>query len=250
MDENINNSIKNLIQSFEEIKKLGYIKSINNNYSGIGLTFEKLLGKDFDNFSFPDYNMIELKTKLTYSRTPIHLFSLSPEGKEFFEVKRLWENYGHVGYKNKKFKQLNNKVLANILMPVGKKYYFTLKVDHNQNKIVLLIYNANRQLIDNYTYWDFTKIKEALERKFKYLAIIEVYTKNINNEKYYKYWKINIYKLKSFEKFIELIEKGEISISFCVGIYKSENKYGQMHDHGTNFEIYKEKIQLLFQKIY
>ena len=76
-----------LKNEFNRIKNMGYVKSINNDNSGIGLTFEYLLGKKVEDFPFPDYKGIELKTKLAYSKKPISLFRLTPEGKDFFEIK-------------------------------------------------------------------------------------------------------------------------------------------------------------------
>ena len=37
----------NIIKKFREIKKLNYVESINNDFNGIGLTFEKLIGRYF-----------------------------------------------------------------------------------------------------------------------------------------------------------------------------------------------------------
>ena len=126
---------------------------------------------------------------------------------------------------------------------------FSLKIDYKEKKVKLLIYNYNKELIDDYSYWSFDSVELALNRKFKNLAIIEAWDKKINNQKYYKYWKINIYKLKSFDEFIKYLEKGKIKIIFNYGTYKSGIKKGEMHNHGTIFSINKEGsyyITLLF----
>lgn len=246
----MSSSIKQLIKKFNEIKEMGYIKGINNRYDGIGYTFENLLGKEPDNFSFPDYNMIEIKTIRSYTKSSLHLFSLTPEGKDFFEPKRLYDTYGHKGKTNNNEKVLNNDVICNELTKIGIENYFSLKIDYIEKKVKLLIYNSSKKLIDDYSYWTFENLELALNRKFKKLAIIEAWDKTINNQKYYKYWNLSIYKLREFNEFIKCIEEGKIKIIFNYGTYKNGKKKGKMHNHGTIFSIKKEDIKYIFRRIY
>ncbi len=46
-----------LKQEFERIKNLGYVQSSRKGYSGIGKTFEDLIGKKEDTLETPDYNV-------------------------------------------------------------------------------------------------------------------------------------------------------------------------------------------------
>ena len=57
----INKKYNNLINNFNLISQKKWIKSIVNNTSGVGLTFENLLGKLPDSMFFPDYYGIEIK---------------------------------------------------------------------------------------------------------------------------------------------------------------------------------------------
>ena len=74
MEENI----RLLRQKFIEIKKLGLIKSLRKGSTGLGFTFESLIGKAEDSRPLPDFNGIEIKTKLGYTKAPITLFTLVP----------------------------------------------------------------------------------------------------------------------------------------------------------------------------
>ena len=61
-DYNLNESIKNLKEKFNEVKNMGYVKGIKQKSQGnSGLTFEKLIGKENDNFQIADYDGIEIK---------------------------------------------------------------------------------------------------------------------------------------------------------------------------------------------
>ena len=225
---------------------MGYVKAINNYNSGIGLTFENLLGKKVDDFPLPDFqNEIEIKTKLAFSTKPIHLFKLTPDGTEFFEMKRIVSKYG---YYKMMSKVLSGSVFANKKTKIGR-YYFSLFVNYKAEKVVLQIYNRNKVLIDNTSYWAFEKIETAMKRKLEYLAIVLVWPTQKNGTKYYKYYRYDIYKYTNIYTLLNLIDKGIISISFSISTYSDEERYGKAHDHGTSFDIYMNDVKELFDRI-
>ena len=237
-------------RKFNIIRDLGYVKAINNNNSGIGLTFEALLGKKLDNFPLPDFeNTIEIKTKLAYSKQPIHLFKLTPEGNSFLETKRILEKYGYYRSNNKEYKVFNGTISSKEVYKIGLYYSFSLSVNYKEEKIILLVYDNNNKLIDDSIYWDFYRIENAITRKLKYLALVYVWSTKRNDAYYYKYYKYDIYKYSNFYTFLNLIDKGIISITFSIDFYRYNKRYGQTHDHGTSFNICKEDIEKLFIKI-
>lgn len=241
--------IKNFKHKFNEIRNLGYVRAINNTNSGIGLTFESLFGKNVDNYPLPDYqNTIEIKTKLAFSKKPIHLFSLTPDGNDFIEVKRLYKKYGYF-VKDKSIKVFNGTIKANKIERIGY-YYFLLKINYKEEKIVLLVFDSKKQIIDDTTFWTFNKIENALLRKLKYLAFVQAWSTQKSGIKYYKYYKYNIYKYSNFYNFINLVDKGIISVTFSIDIYTDIKRYGQIHDHGTTFDISKNDLNQLFFQIY
>ena len=124
-----------------------------------------------------------------------------------------------------------------------------LEIDYFYKKIYLIILDKNKKLIEKSCFWNFRTLKEKLDKKIKYLAFIEAEKKYEYNKKYFRYTKIDFYKIKNFSTFLSLIETGDIKISFNAGVYKKGNKYGQTYDHGTNFEIKKENITKLYDHI-
>ncbi len=240
-------NIQSLISKFKLIKEMGYVESVNNNSSGIGLTLEKLLGKKVDNFPLPDYKNIELKAKLAYSKTPISLFRLTPFGKDFYELKRIVKKYGYYTKSSGNQKYLNGSVYANIKNKIGS-YYYLLNINKEKHILELYIYNSKMELIDSCTYWTFDNLEEALYRKLKILAFVTTYSTTKKNKRYYKYYKITIYKLKTFNDFLNAIENGKISVCFSVDIYKNGEKKGLQHYHGVCFRIYEKDLLAIFNK--
>lgn len=238
-----------LKEEFKRIKDMGYVKGTRGGTTGIGKTFEDLLGKKEDTLDKPDFHGIEIKTKRTYSRAYTTLFNAEPKGKKEDEAKRLKDKYGYPDSVLKQFKVLNVSVQANCNTSVGGRFLFKLDVDKEAEKIYLLIHDKNLIFKERRVYWDFSTLRARLERKLPYLALIKAWTTNRDGVEYYKYYDINFYKLKTFEDFLKLIEDGTIRITFHLGIYRIGERKGKIRDHGTCFEIQELDMDKLFEKI-
>lgn len=242
----MDNEIRLLQKNFKRIKDMEYVKSVRKGNTGIGATFEYLLGKEEENFSIPDYYGIEIKTRRSYSKAYITLFSAVPTGTCYYEVKRLRDRYGYRDPKDARLKQLNVEIFANKLSNAGIKYYFELQVDRVLEKIFLYVYDRKKNLIDGSTYWDFDILKEKLYGKLQVLALVKAWTNRIGGYEYFKYYKMNIYILKSFDYFIDLIDKGIIKIDLKIGSYHDEKRYGMVSSHGVSFCIKEDDLLYLF----
>lgn len=245
----INNEILSLKQEFNEIRKLGYVKSTRKGPTGIGKTFEDLIGKKEDRLQTPDYNGIEIKTKMGYSKSYIRLFNATPKGKNEFEIKRLCNAYGYPDRIKTEHKILAFSVQADTKTFVAGRFFFKLNLDYEKKKVYLSIWDKNMHLLEQDVYWDFDTIKEKLEIKLRYLAFIKAWPKTVKGEDYYKYYDIQFYKLKEFDSFLRLIEQGIIRVTFKIGVFRDGPRAGEIHDHGTSFEIQEENINRLFTRI-
>lgn len=246
--------IKKFSAKYEEIKRLGWVDSVDKGKGSVGITFEKLMGLESNEFEIPDFQGIEIKTKRKCSKfkdSYITLFSYRPEGKNYHEVERIKDTYGYPHKRLSEYKVLNNAVYANKKNKIGIKFYFKLDVNYLKNKIYLIVYDRSGAIIEDEVYWDFDEIKEKLYRKLKYLAIIEAKSKyNVETGKeMFNYYKLNLYVLKNFNVFLELIERGIIRINFKLNIWTSGNKIGKIHDHGTSFDILADRVEDLYKKI-
>lgn len=244
----MHNAFVKLNKEFERIKQKGYIKGIYNSPSSIGRTFENELGLSMNKESVPDYDGIEIKTRRTYSKSLITLLNVVPNGEKPLEISRLKDTYGYPYYKDRNYKCLYAEVYANKLNFSGRYYQYKIDVDRIDKKIYLCIHNINGKLVERKVYWSFDYLQKKLENKITYLALIHAWPKNIDNWNYFKYYKMDFYKLKSFNKFIDLLDKGKIKLSLKIDIYLDKANYGKMYDHGCSFSIAEEDISKLFYK--
>ena len=239
----MNSIFKNLDIKFEEINKRGWIKSVNDLDNGVGLTFENLLGKKEDDFSYPDYEGIEIKTQRSLSNYPITLFGLAPWGKQMPEIERLRKTYGYFSFD--KDDKLNAEFFASKNILICNRYFFNLEVNRNEQKIYLIISDIDYNVIEKTSYWDFSDIQEKLNIKLKYLAFVYASAKKKFNSEYFRYFKIEYYILKDFETFLNLLENNIISISITTSPVKYGPSIGK-NKSSCYFKINRYDLNKLF----
>lgn len=247
MEENI----KLLKRKFEEIKKLELTKALRKGTTGIGYTFETLLGKKEDNSYLPDFNGIEIKTKLGYSSSPLTLFCMVPKKSNDYCIKHILNTYGYPDKEALKhgFKRFKGNVYCKQNNIIACKYIFKLKIDKVNKKLRLFILDRYFNVIKDDIFWDFEDLEQRLFSKLSYLAIIKGLPYKRNNNTFYKYISLDIYKLKSFDIFLKLIEKDKIFVVFNIDMIKNEKQFGKINDRGTAFRINIRDIEQLFEKV-
>ena len=176
------------------------------------------------------------------------LFNAVPDGEDFFEIERLKETYGYPDKQDRRYKVLFLDVYGNKLNFAGVKYQYKLDIDYQEEKVYLCVRNKKNEMIERKVYWSFKYLEERIMIKLKYLAIVNAWTKEMENWNYFKYYKIDFYILKDFKTFLKLLEDGTIKITFKVGIYRSEKYYGKTYNHGCSFSISEKDIIKLYYK--
>lgn len=241
-------NIKKLKYLFMKIRNMELTESLRTGTTGLGFTFETLIGKTEDSDFLPDFNGIEIKTKLGYTKSPITLFTLVPHKHDESSIKYILNNFGYPD-KSKEFKCFRGDVFYNFNNIIANKYIFKTAVDEKEDKLKLIIYDKNFNMINDAIYWDLEELRTRLFIKLNYLAIIKGYPYRRGGKVFYKYTTLSVYKLKGFEAFLKLLKQDKIYIVFNIGMHKSANRFGQICDRGTAFRIRLDSINELFDKI-
>ena len=241
--------IKNLYKKFCFIKDMGFIKSKRKGSTGVGYTFEELINKPEESFPIPDFNSIEIKTCRYQSRQAIHLFTATPDGDFLFPIKRIIDILGYPDKDIKTSKVFNFSFNGKSYSNIGYHKRGKIVVNWKDEKIDFIALDLVNNNLNVDVSWSFDLLQEKLNMKLKYLAIIDTDSKFINGEEYFHYCNIRFYKLKDFDTFISLIEKGYINVCFNIGVFKYGPKMGQIHDHGVGFTLSKKYIKMLYDEI-
>ncbi len=239
------NEVNILEKEFKRIKNMGWVQGVDEGKGSVGLTLERLLGKEKDTLELPDYLGIELKTHKKYRQFYTTLFNATPDVKDIFETKRIQDKYGYPDKILRNCKVFHGSINAIEKTRIGLWYEFQLEVNYAEKKVYLCIY-FNNKLIDKETFWTFDLLREKLERKLSILAFIEAEEKIIEGKTYFRYRTLQIYHLRSFLAFLKAMENGYIIVNFTIGVFRTGDRKGQIHDHGVAFRIQKRNLSKLF----
>ena len=247
---NIDKSIKELTKKFYKIRKIPFHKSLRKETTGIGYTFETLIGKKEDTSYQPDYKGIEIKTKYGCSKNPINLFGIvgkKDNSSNIYEY--IVDNYGYFKNGPIKQKRLSIDIYVNSITRTRNGLLWKLKIDLTKNKIILLIFDCNLNIIDDKIYWNLDDVKDRLLTKLEYMALVKGYPYNRNNELYYKYTSINFYKLKGYNEFLNLLTNGDIFICMNISFNIIDNTT-LLKKRNIEFRLNIDSIDKLFNKIH
>lgn len=205
--------------------------------TGIGKTFEDLLGKKEDNLPLPDFHQIELKAHDTDGNSYITLFTKSPNIPRGINT-LLRQSYGYFDPKSDQ-KILHTSVSSKLQFNAKSNHYFQIVNDKAQRSLKLCVYTSNKTLIkDAFTaQWSYEVLEKSLNKKLKTLAIIMSSTKHHNGQTYYSYDAIKVVRNLSLSQLLTALSDNKLIIDLRLGVYHSGKNKGKTHDHGTGFRI-------------
>lgn len=227
----------------KEISELGWIETKRKGNTGIGYTYEHLLGIKENNSQDADIEgKIEVKSHRLPSKSMLTLFTYSPKGV----IPILLHNFGQINSKG--YKTLHTTVRANKLNSYKKMYGFKTSVNFISKSVNLevICLKTGSILLCEHLY-EFREI-EMLVRKIEYTLLVGADKLNSNGIEKFKYQEPRLLRLKSFENFVRLLDEGVICLDIRVGTYTSGKRLGLPHDHGTGFRIHHRHLDSLFEE--
>ena len=242
---------KLIVNEFNRIKALGYLKSRRIHNTGIGKTFEDYLGVDENNNKAPDFAGFEVKSKRAETSSYLTLFTKSPSQPPKVNT-YLRDTYGESYKDNPNLKRLHTSIFSNKCNTYRGIYGFIIINDKVNKRVVIEIKNLQSNEVDRSAYWTYEELDTCLNSKLKALFFVYADSKIENGEEYFHYTKAEIYLKPSISKLLQLIDDGKLMIDIRIGSYKSGKNKGKPHDHGTGFRIkptdlyslYEEKIEI------
>ncbi|TWG29512.1 MvaI/BcnI family restriction endonuclease [Geobacillus sp. C56-T2] len=245
MSNDFNTALESFKKDFLKIKGKEF-PSNRKHDTGIGKTFEDLIGVEENNNLLVDYKgHIELKSQRQFTGSMLTLFTKQPEPKGI--VNKLKDLYGTPHEKYSQYNILHTTVNAVDFNTYKSKYGFKMEVDREAQKIRFLVKDLQTgKIVNNEGYFDFSVLKEIVETKCKNIAYINAKNRKHGDQEYFIFDKALLLSGLTFDKFINLVENGTIKFDFRVGVYGSGKNLGKPHDHGSAFRIPKNAIGLAF----
>jgi hypothetical protein len=233
-------------KDFSLIKSKGFIESHRTHNTGIGKTFEDVMGIIENNSSLADYQgILEIKSKRDLSKSMLTLFTKAPSSPKDANS-YLRETYGH-SYKNNR-KILHTTISATKFNTFFSKIGFKLEVDEKAEKIFILVKDLKTdKILDNSIYYSFEDLKQIIATKCENIAFINADTKVENGKEYFFFKNATLLQDLTFQKFIQYLKEGLIVYDIRIGVYGMGANKGKTHDHGSGFRVLKNNIQRIFK---
>jgi len=218
-----------LLDHFDRVSSMGWIRSMRSGDTGIGYTFETLIGLKENNDKSADYKGIEIKCKKTkISGTgsgKINLFQQAPvwakKETAIERIKRIGklEDDGHYSCYSQITTTPNNLELA-------------LKPNHEKNQIDLI------KAFEFLGHWPNDVLDARLQEKHNRTIFIKADVKASTEGQQFRYKEVVYCERPSIEKFIELVQTRQLVFEFLM----SEKPRAKVRNHGYPWRLVNEDI--------
>jgi hypothetical protein len=225
---NIDEALTDLLEKFDQVAEMGWIESMRGGDTGIGYTFESLLGIEENNDKKADFRGIEIKCKqVKYETTrasgKINLFQQGPTwSSELSSYARL-EKIGKLSEEGKLacYSQITTKENnLGLILEIGR-----------ENETIDLLKH-----IEQIGFWRYAMLEKRLLEKHSRTAFIKADVSKSGNQ--FKYKEFVYCEQPSIQKFIQLVLRNEIVFEFTM----SEKANRTVRNHGYPWRLNHEDL--------
>ena len=236
-----------IIKRFQIVRDKGFIQSTHGNNTRVGKTLEDYMGGPEDNHGAPDLVGYEIKSQQEISSSYVTLFTKSPsfpKGANAF----LKDNFGEPYEDMPEMRRLHTSMFANRGNSYRDQLSFRLVNDRVGGKITIEVSSRTGSILDNSCGFNYSDIEEILHTKVKKLFYVTAQREYRQNKEWFHFTNAEIYEEPSFDKFLDLIDNGDIMYDIRIGTYKSSKGIEHVHDFGSGFRIKQSDICKLYNR--
>ena len=227
----------------EELKDK-WVDSLRSGNTGVGFTYETLLGIEENNISGSDIGgCVELKTKLVNSSCKITAFCLSPIWEYPLRARTVLEEYGYQCDKDP------NRTNLYVPMKLGRnesktgRWVFDVSIEDVEEARSLAIRDKQGKLIAS---TPLSVIRFKFRQKYNNLLLVRAEKRTKNRKVQYKYSEASLCRGVSIRKVEELLVAGKLVTEFRMKLDRSTGKF---KDHGTCFRANESSTLDLFDQV-
>ena len=219
-----------LLEKFDGVRNRGWIDSLRTGDTGIGYTFETLLGIKENNDQTADFNGIEIKCKgMTEAgdsnSTKINLFQKGPVWASKNTTKERIRLFGKLGDDGLYACHSQLTVTPNNLG-------LLLEVMSIEDRIDL------RKHADTLGYWPFQQLEKRLIEKHSRTAFVKARTRTSKTQTQFFYEELVYCAQPSIKRFVDLVTKRNIVFEFMM----SEKPGGKFKNHGYPWRLMRAEF--------
>lgn len=223
-------ALGDLLDKFDDVRGRGWIDSLREGDTGIGYTFESLLGIKENNDKRADFRGIEIKCKGTKEGAS------SASGKlNLFQQGPVWTP------------KRSNRQVIQLIGKAGEdglyRCHSQLTTIENNLGLFLSVQGGDRRIdlqkkTDTFGYWDYSVLEARLAEKHSRAAIIKAAVKKSGKTAQFRYDELLYCERPSIQKFVGLVESRNIVFEFLM----SQNVKGSVRNHGYPWRLVREEF--------
>jgi MvaI/BcnI restriction endonuclease family len=218
-----------LLQHFDRVKEMGWIKSLRTGDTGVGYTFETLIGLQENNRQEADFKGIEIKCKQKKEGKTqsgkINLFQLGPVWREKISSKERIEQIGVIA-ENGRFACYSQ------LTTTPNNLLLSLAIEADAQRIDL---RKNEEVLGD---WLFSALQTSLLEKHARAAFVKAEAKQSGGNAFFRYDEVIYCERPSIQNFVALIEKHNVVFEFTM----SQRENGSVRNHGYPWRLSREDL--------
>jgi hypothetical protein len=225
----IDPTLADLLEKFDAVNSLGWIPAMRSGDTGIGYTFEKLLGIEENNDKIADFNGIEIKCKGTKEglgsrSSKINLFQAAPVWTVEATAKQRIRILGKAGLDGLYTCYSQVTTTANNLgLSLGVKAADS-RVDLRKNE-------------DALGYWPFQQLEERLAEKHSRAVFVKAKSRlTSSGGQEFHYQELVYCDRPTIDRFVTLVSQRNIVFEFTL----SEKPDGSIRNHGYPWRLIRE----------
>ncbi|ELP6119272.1 hypothetical protein QTV43_000412 [Vibrio vulnificus] len=233
--EKVNKTITTLVEK-------PWILTRRGGSTGVGYTLESLLGIHENNFQQPDLYGVEIKASRSNSNSKISLVTASPKDVDgsirclFLNIRESKPDF------NRFFATLSCRNPANIQGI----FRFSLSVNRDKERLEVAVQNTDGTPTEYSGFYTFSELEQAVN-KLESLCLIEADSKFVLQNEYFKFRHVKNYELESFDKFLNGIESGLVTLDIRMSMKFNESGGFYVRDHGCAFRCSKSSLKRVFK---
>ena len=216
-------------EKFQELKNKGFVPSRRKGPTGVGYTFETLLGLGENNLALPDIENIEIKAHRDNSNSMITLFTFNRKAWKLnpLEAIRKYGSYDVKGRLGMYYTMSLTPNSAGLFLNVNDK---EISVQHTSGEVIAT--------------WQLTTLAERFIQKIPALLFISARTEERGGKEYFYFYRAQLMMGTSPELLSDLFKTGNLLVDL-----RLHDKKTMARNHGTGFRTYEDKLPLLFKQI-
>jgi hypothetical protein len=216
-------------ENFAKIKLAGYVRSTRSGPTGVGHTFETLLGLEEDNIALPDLGEVEVKARRLNSTSLVTLFTFNRKAWIMKPLEAV-QKYGTLdknGRQGLYFTMARTPTSTGLFLHAEEE---AISVRHISGDIVAT--------------WDLAQLAGQFMKKLPALILVSALSEIRDGVEWFNYTRAQLLTGTSPDILREQILAGNVLVDL-----RLHDQVTRARNHGTGFRAREDKLSSIFQTV-